>query len=125
MKRTIITGIALAALAVAPAMAQSNSNSGNASGTNAGTNGPERIQPIPNAQSSNGADRMAPSANTGRAQTASGLNESQARAKLKASGYSDVTGLAVGSDGMWHGRAMKGSSSTSVALDSQGNVIAR
>ena len=130
MKSILVAGIAMAALVAVPAMAQTNSNSGASSGANRGA---EQTTPVPNAQSTNGADQMQPNSGTrpgmttsgAAAMTSAGMNEAQAKAKLEAGGYSQVTGLMVGPDGMWHGRAMKGATSMNVGLDAQGNVIAR
>ena len=46
----------------------------------------------------------------------------QARQHILNSGYSDVSGLTKGKDGVWRGLAMKGGASVKVALDFKGNV---
>ena len=46
----------------------------------------------------------------------------QAMRHIEHSGYSGVTGLARGKDGVWRGTAMKGGASVDVAMDFKGNV---
>lgn len=46
----------------------------------------------------------------------------QARDRIQAAGYSDVTALAQDAQGVWRGKAMKNAVSTSVMVDYQGNV---
>jgi hypothetical protein len=45
-----------------------------------------------------------------------------AQKRIEADGYKNVQGIALGSDGLWHGRAMRGSSEVQVTVDKQGNV---
>lgn len=45
-----------------------------------------------------------------------------AQKRIEADGYRNVQGLAQGSDGLWHGRAMRGSAEVQVIVDRQGNV---
>ena len=45
-----------------------------------------------------------------------------AKKRIEADGYKDVQGLALGADGLWHGRAMRGKSEVQVTVDRQGNV---
>ena len=45
-----------------------------------------------------------------------------AQKRIEADGYKTVQGLALGSDGLWHGRAMRGSSEVQVTVDKRGNV---
>jgi hypothetical protein len=57
---------------------------------------------------------------------ASGANSftmGQAKARIEARGYGNVTGLAKDDKGIWHAKAMKDGKSTDVALDYQGNVV--
>ena len=60
------------------------------------------IQPLPNAKGSAGA-----------------------AAKIQADGYKNVQGLSRGSDGMWHGKAMRGNTQVDVSVDARGNVSTR
>jgi hypothetical protein len=48
--------------------------------------------------------------------------EGQAKAKIEASGYNNVTGLNKDSYGVWHGKAEKDGNAVNVSLDSQGNI---
>jgi hypothetical protein len=45
-----------------------------------------------------------------------------AQKRIESDGYKNVQGLALGSDGLWHGRAMRGSAEVQVTVDKQGNV---
>jgi hypothetical protein len=45
-----------------------------------------------------------------------------AQKRIEADGYKNVQGLAQGSDGLWHGRAMRGNAEVQVIVDKQGNV---
>lgn len=53
---------------------------------------------------------------------ANSFTEGQAREHIEKSGYSSVSGLAKGTDGVWRGTAMKGGVSKEVAMDFKGNV---
>jgi len=55
---------------------------------------------------------------TGRMEGQAGI----AQKRIEADGYKNVQGMALGSDGLWHGRAMRGSSEVQVTVDKQGNV---
>lgn len=57
------------------------------------------------------------------AKGANSFTEAQAKERIEARGFSDVTGLAKDKDGVWRGKAMKGGASHDVALDYQGNVF--
>ena len=46
-----------------------------------------------------------------------------AQRRIEADGYQNVQGLAQGSDGLWHGRAMRGSAEVQVIVDRLGNVL--
>ena len=45
-----------------------------------------------------------------------------AQKRIEADGYKNVQGMALGSDGLWHARAMRGSAEVQVTDDKQGNV---
>jgi hypothetical protein len=49
----------------------------------------------------------------------------QAKSRLEAAGYANVSGLAKDKDGVWRGKASKGGASMDVSVDYQGNVIPR
>jgi len=48
--------------------------------------------------------------------------EGQAKAKIEASGYTNISGLNKDSYGVWHGKAQKDGNPVNISLDSQGNV---
>lgn len=50
------------------------------------------------------------------------FTEGQAKSRIEAAGYSDVSGLQKNQDGIWRGKARKGEHQTEVSLDFQGNV---
>ncbi|MEP9380342.1 PepSY domain-containing protein [Aquabacter sp. CN5-332] len=59
-------------------------------------------------------------------QPAKGSNsftEDQAKSRIEAKGFTNVTGLAKDNDGIWRGKASKGGTSQDVAVDYQGNVF--
>ncbi len=53
---------------------------------------------------------------------ANSFTEGQARQHIVNSGYSDVTGLAKGQDGVWRGMASHNGAQVNVAMDFKGNV---
>ena len=55
---------------------------------------------------------------------ANSFTEGQAKSRIEAAGYSNVSGLTK-KDGIWRGKALKGGSAVDVALDYQGNVLAK
>jgi ABC-type Fe3+-hydroxamate transport system substrate-binding protein len=55
---------------------------------------------------------------------ANSFTEGQARDRIIAAGYTDVTALAQAEDGTWRGSALMSGQSQSVVLDYQGNVTA-
>lgn len=55
---------------------------------------------------------------------ANSFTEGQAKSRLEAAGYSNVSGLAKDKDGVWRGKAAKGGKTMNVSLDYQGNVVA-
>jgi hypothetical protein len=50
------------------------------------------------------------------------FTEGQAKSRIEAAGYSDVSGLQKDQDGVWRGKARKGERQSEVSLDFQGNV---
>ena len=56
---------------------------------------------------------------------ANSFTEGQARSRIEAAGFSDVTELQKDDQGIWRGRGMRNGQQTSVALDFQGNVTSR
>jgi hypothetical protein len=55
---------------------------------------------------------------------ANSFTEGEARSRLEAHGYSNVTGLTRDNQSIWRGKAMKDGKSVDVALDYQGNIVA-
>jgi len=51
--------------------------------------------------------------------------EAQAKSRIEAAGYSNISGLIKDKDGVWRGKASKAGSTVNVGLDYQGNVVAR
>ena len=54
---------------------------------------------------------------------ANSFTESQAKARIEQLGYTNVTGLAKDSEGVWRGTAMKDGRSQNVAVDFRGNIV--
>lgn len=55
---------------------------------------------------------------------ATSFTEDQARDRITAAGYTDVTALTKAEDGTWRGNAMMSGQSHAVIMDYQGNVTA-
>jgi putative membrane protein len=55
---------------------------------------------------------------------ANSFTEGQAKSRIEAAGYSDVSGLMKDKDGIWRGKASKAGTMMTVSLDYQGNVTA-
>jgi hypothetical protein len=56
------------------------------------------------------------------AQGANSFTEGQAKARIEARGYANVSGLAKDTNGFWRGKAMRDGKPVNVTLDYQGNV---
>lgn len=56
---------------------------------------------------------------------ANSFTETQAKERIEEAGYMDVTGLKKDDKGIWMASAMKDGKPVSVALDYQGNVVAK
>jgi opacity protein-like surface antigen len=56
---------------------------------------------------------------------ANSFTEGQARSRIEEAGYSNVSGLTKDEDGIWRGKASKAGRAVDVALDYQGNVVAK
>jgi hypothetical protein len=50
------------------------------------------------------------------------FTEGQAKSRIEAAGYSNVSGLQKDNDGVWRGKADKAGAKTDVSVDFQGNV---
>ncbi len=53
------------------------------------------------------------------------FTEAEARSRLAAQGYTEVTDLQKDAQSIWRGNAMKNGRAVGVALDAQGNVVAQ
>jgi hypothetical protein len=53
------------------------------------------------------------------------FTEGQARSRIEADGFADVSGLQKDDSGVWRGKAKKDGKEVDVALDFQGNVVAK
>ena len=51
------------------------------------------------------------------------FTEGEARSRIQAHGYADVTGLRKDNDGIWRGLATKDGKQVEVALDYQGHIV--
>ena len=56
---------------------------------------------------------------------ANSFTEAQAKSRIEKAGYTNVSSLSKDKDGIWKGTASKGGTSVVVALDYQGNVVAK
>jgi hypothetical protein len=52
------------------------------------------------------------------------FTEAQAKSRIEAAGYSNVSDLQKDNDGVWRGKANKAGTKTEVSVDFQGNVNA-
>ena len=50
------------------------------------------------------------------------FTEGQAKSKIEEAGYTNVTALKKDDNGVWRGKAKKGSAASDVSVDFQGNV---
>jgi hypothetical protein len=53
------------------------------------------------------------------------FTEGQARSRIEANGFMEVSGLQKDDAGIWRGKAKKDGKAVDVALDFQGNVVAK
>ncbi len=56
---------------------------------------------------------------------ANSFTEAQAKERIEEAGYTQLTGLAKDDKGIWTASGMKDGKTVAVALDYQGNVVAR
>ena len=103
MRRILLTALPLlASVAIAQAApAASDAPANSAVSTSDANNGP---QPVKGANS---------------------FTEDQAKSRIEAKGYSKVTALVKDLDGIWRGKASKGTAVQDVAVDYQGNVFGK
>src|ERR1700726_1203553 len=106
MKRLLVTAIITVLMGAGGAFAQTAAPSANPNATTPAVASPKANNP------------GAPAAG------ANSFTETQAKSRIEGAGYSNVSGLAKDKDGIWRGKASKGSATVNVALDYQGNVVA-
>lgn len=56
---------------------------------------------------------------------ANSFTEDQAKERIAKAGYADITGLMLDDKGVWQAKAMKDGKAVGVALDYQGNIVAK
>jgi hypothetical protein len=56
---------------------------------------------------------------------ANSFTKAEAKSRIEKAGYSNVAGLIKDKDGIWRATASKGDTNVDVALDFQGNVVAK
>jgi hypothetical protein len=56
---------------------------------------------------------------------ANSFTEGQAKSRIEANGYANVSELRKDDQGVWRGKAMKDGNSVNVSIDFQGNITAR
>lgn len=56
---------------------------------------------------------------------ANSFTEGQAKSRIEARGYTNVSDLKKDDSGVWRGKATKGGKSVDVSLDFQGNVVGK
>jgi hypothetical protein len=59
---------------------------------------------------------------TSSSQTKTELSKAEAKHRIEQAGYSQVTALMKGADGVWHAKAMKNGQASDVSVDLSGNV---
>ncbi len=106
MQRTLLTLALVAAAGTAVAQTTSPPAVGGGSAT---TPSVTVSTPSVDANTANATDRLSGQAGI-------------AQKRIEADGYKNVQGLALGSDGLWHGRAMRGNAEVQVIVDKSGNV---
>lgn len=105
MRKSLIVGLALI-MSVAPAISQTTSQPP----ANSGPNNP----PV-NSPGANNPGAPVSGANS--------FTEGQAKSRIEAAGYTQVSDLKKDDAGVWRGKAMKDGKQVSVSLDFQGNVV--
>ena len=127
MKRTLLTLALVAAAGTAGAQTMQTQGSGPMNtGAQMNTGTQTNVgAPMNTGTSTNGSTgvNMAPPemASAPRMTGAAGT----AQKRIEADGYKNVTGLAKGADGLWHGTAMRGNTQVQVTVDRTGKVAAQ
>lgn len=56
---------------------------------------------------------------------ANSFTEAQAKSRIEAAGFTNVSGLAKDKDGVWRGKGTKNGKAEDVGLDYQGNIVSK
>ena len=56
---------------------------------------------------------------------ANSFTEAQAKSRIEAAGFTNVSDLTKDKDGVWRGKGTKGGTAHDVGLDYQGNIVAK
>src|SRR6187399_2845131 len=102
--RTYLVIAAAAAMLTSNAMAQPANRDANTPAVNSPNTPPNPGAPVAGANS---------------------FTEGQAKSRIEANGFTNVSGLKKDDAGVWRGKASKGSQSMNVSVDFQGNVVGR
>jgi hypothetical protein len=148
MRKTFLRLALLGTVAAVPAYAQTATTTPDRTAPGAATEGSTRpgmtVPAVPDARSgaatpdarsgattpnrttdSNAAARVDDGTRTATtpAAGANSFTEGQAKSRIEAAGFTNVSDLQKDDQGIWRGRAQQGSQQVSVALDFQGNVV--
>ena len=134
MRKTFFSLALLGAIAAVPAFAQTAPTAPDRTTPNAATDSVTRPRTpdagtgaaTPNRGSdSNAAARVDDGSRTATtpAAGANSFTEGQAKSRIEAAGFTNVSDLQKDDQGVWRGRAQQGAQQVSVALDYQGNVV--
>jgi hypothetical protein len=121
MRHFLIAGVAIQLLAL-PAMAQTAPAPHTTPGINAPATTVTPTTPAVRSDSTTGTSSETHAAGGGLA-GANSFTEAQARGRLEKDGYSNVSGMTKDKDGVWRGRASKGSTEHNVGVDYKGNIV--
>ncbi|MCB8820229.1 PepSY domain-containing protein [Microvirga rosea] len=105
----LLLAVAAASLLSTAAVAQTNSGSGSVT-----TNPAINIKPKGSPESTGA---LAPGANS--------FTEGQARSRIEAQGFTDVSELRKDDQGIWHAKAQRNGQGVEVMLDFRGNVASK
>ncbi len=125
--RLALATLAIMSAVATTAVAQTTNNQGS---TGSQGSGSSTMQPMNNATgSSNPAATVKPADSpqtTGSVEPgANSFTEGQARSRIEAQGFSNVTELRKDDQGIWRGKAMRNGQSVGVAIDYRGTVQAQ
>ena len=125
--RLVFATLAVASAIATTAVAQTMNSQGT---TNSQGSGSTTTQPMNNTTgSSNPAATVKPADSPQSTESvepgANSFTEGQARSRIEAQGFSNVTDLRKDDQGIWRGKAMRNGQSTGVAIDYRGTVQAQ